>query len=372
MSGKLTTSLALLLSTGIAFADDPKPTPLPEPEKPKEGENLQGSTSGERKWAEGVSDADQKLALELFEQGNNALSDGIPAEAATKYREALKHWKHPAIHYNLALALLTQEQPLEVYQNFVASVKYGEAPLDKGRFDKANEYIKILESTAIATIEVSCQKAGAEIMVDGRKVLDAPGKHIEKVKAGKHVFACEPGPGLQGYTTKVRAPFIDPGTKYRVELKLYTTDELTRYKRRWETRTWAPWAVVGAGVVVAGVGGVLALSAQSSFDDYDSKIAKCNSDSGANLGCNVMESGFRDLKDSGDTKRTMSYVGYGVGAGAVALGLTLVYLNRKTAYQIRGEDYEEELENKAAAQPRVSVTPMISNEIAGAMVVGSF
>ncbi|MCX5748208.1 MAG: hypothetical protein NT062_37595, partial [Proteobacteria bacterium] len=286
-------------------------------------------------------------ALALFRDGNTDLNDGAYIIAAKKYREALTHWKHPAIHYNLALALLNLDQPLEVYENLQAAIRYGEAPLEKEKFDKANEYIKLIDTQTIATIEVTCNKPGAEVLVDGKPVFTAPGKYTAKVRAGKHVFSAEPGKLMQGYTTKVKAPFIDPGSKYRVELKLYTTDELTRYKRRWEKK-WFPWAVVAGGAVVAGVGGLLALSAQGSYDDFDKKIAGCNMASGG-VGCSVTDSGFGSLRDSGDSKMAASYVMYGVGGATVAIGLTLAYLNRKTAYQIRGEDFEEESRRTAPA-----------------------
>ncbi len=363
-------ALGGVLCIGTAAFGQPTP-PAPPPEKPapeKAGTNetLQSGSEAERPWAKGVTDNEQKIALSLFREGNTSLNDGAYVTAAKKYREALSHWDHPAINYNLALALLNLDQPVEVYKALEKAISYGDAPLEKEKFEKAHEYLKII-GLQIATIEVSCQKAGAEVLVDGKKVFTAPGKYTEKVKAGKHVFAAEPGPKMQGYSAKVRTPSIDGGQTFRVELKMYTTDELTRYHRRWE-RVWAPWIVVGTGVAVVGVGGLLALSAKSSFDDFDKKVATCNSDTGMNAGCNV-SSGFGSLKSSGDTKRAASYAMYGVGGAAVVLGLSLVYLNRKTPYQIHGEDFEDELDRKA---PPIAFAPVVSPEMMGGVIQGHF
>jgi hypothetical protein len=68
--------------------------------------NLHESQTTDRPWVKGVSAADQSAAIELFHEGNGLLKESLFVQAAAKYREALHHWDHPGIHYNLALALL--------------------------------------------------------------------------------------------------------------------------------------------------------------------------------------------------------------------------------------------------------------------------
>ena len=48
-------------------------------------------------------------------------------------------WDHPGIHYNLALALLNMDQPVEVYQNLENAIKYGAEPLDPGEAGACEE-----------------------------------------------------------------------------------------------------------------------------------------------------------------------------------------------------------------------------------------
>lgn len=362
----------------LAHADDPAPAlPKHDDEKAKPDQTLNPATGNEEEpWKKGVPKAERDAALALFREGNQFLNDAQYPLAVPKYEEALKHWSHPAIHYNLALALLNLNRPVDVYRHLEQAVQYGKAgPLDPAQYQKAIDYMKVIKGQ-IATIEVTCDKPGAEVQVDGVYKFTAPGKYTDLVAAGKHVFTAEPGKNMHGYTAKVRAPYIDQGSTYRVELKMYTEEELTRYHRRWE-RVWAPWVVVGAGAVVAGVGGVLALQAQKKFDDFDKGVAACNSDNQTmNGGCAAGEAtgkSLADTKKTGQTLRTTSYVMYGVGGAAAALGIALVYLNRRTPYQIRGEELEEEQEGKKqAVAPKVTFAPVVSPELTGLAAVGRF
>lgn len=341
--------LGACLVASAAYADDKKPS-----EQAGTDESLQNGGDN-RPWAAGVSDAEQKAALQLFHDGNIALNQGLFAQASEKYREALKHWNHPAIHYNLALAQMQVDQPIEAADNLEDAIKYGEAPLQsKDKFDHAKDYLLLLEKQ-IASVEVSCDKPGAKVSVDGKDVFVAPGKFATRVRIGKHTFVAE----KQGYTTRINAPFIGPGEKFRIELKLYTAEELTRYHRRWDA-TWMPYAVIGGGVLVGAIGGLFEISARSSYSDYDMKVAACSMN---NSGCPA-SSELTDLKKSGDGKQTLAYVGYGVGLGAIAAGVTLAILNRPQGYQIRPEDLQGE--------QQVSIQPIVTPTMAGAMVQGHF
>jgi len=347
--------VALCLGVGTAAADD---APQPPPQKPNEkaGSNESLQNGGDvRPWAQGVSQPEQQQALKLFHDGNVSLNDGLFAKAADSYREALKHWDHPAIHYNLALAQMNLDQTIEAYDNMQAAVKYGEAPLQsKDKFDNAKQYVVLLEKQ-VASVSVACDKPGAKVSLDGKEVFVAPGKFETRVLTGKHQFVAE----KQGYTTRINAPYIGPGEKFRIELKLYTADELTRYHRKWDA-TWMPWAVMGAGVVVVGAGALFELSANSSYSDYDHKVEQCNMN---NAGCPSSKA-LTDLRSSGDSKKTLGYVGYGVGAAAVVVGAALAYINRPEAYQIRAEDLGDE--------KQVSVTPILTPDGAGASIQGHF
>lgn len=307
-------------------------------------------------WAEGVTPAQQQAALVAFREGNLALNDGLFVNAVEKYNEALGHWDHPAVHYNLSLALLNLDQPIEVFDHLNKALKYGAEPLEKDKYDHAKEYL-LLVAKQLADIEVSCDKLGAKVSVDGKEVFVAPGKFTKKVRVGKHTFVAE----KQGYNARITAPYIGPGEVFRIELKLYTAEELTRYRRHWDN-SWFPYAVIGAGAVVGLAAAGMELSAQSSYDDFNARVAACNT---ATQGCRIDTPGILDLRDSGDTKRLIGYVGYGVAGAAIATGAVLAWLNRRQPYQITPEQLNEQ------AAP-IAVTPIVSPEMAGAMVQGHF
>ena len=164
---------------------------------------------------------------QLFREGNAQLNDGLFARASEKYARRSTHWEHPAIHYNLALALMNLDQPIEAYESLQKAIEFGAAPLEKDKFEHAKEYMLLLEKQ-IATIEVSCDKPGAKVSVDGKEVFVAPG-HVYRARVAHrqaHVRRRE-----AATTTRINAPFIGPGENFRIELKLYTAEELTRYNR---------------------------------------------------------------------------------------------------------------------------------------------
>jgi hypothetical protein len=342
-----------------------KPAPMKTDEKAGTNESLQ-KTAGYKT----VSKADEECALTAFRQGNDLLNNGLFPQSVGRYREALRCWDHPAIHYNLALSLINLDQPIEVFEQVTEALKYGADPLGKDKFDHANEYLKLVAGQ-LADIEVTCNKPGAKISVDGKEVFTAPGSYKAKVRVGKHTFFGD----KEGYNARVTAPFIGPGETFRIELKLYTVEELTRYRRRWD-RTWMPYTVIGAGALVGLIGGAFELSASSSFKDFDSAVARCNTTSLMNspkdmpMGCLSSTAGLLNMRNSGNTKRTIGYVGYGIAGAAVVTGAVLVFLNRSQPFQVRPEELEED-KAEQTAHP-VAVAPIVSPEMTGAMVQGHF
>lgn len=359
--------LGFVLSLGTAHAQAPQPQPeepKPAPDKtPQTGEKADTSETLQkggdvRPWAQGVPPAEQKTALLAFREGNAQLNDGLFAKAAETYKGALTHWKHPAIYYNLSLALMNLDQPLEAYESMQNATTFGEGPIDKDKFEHAKEYLLLL-GKQIATITVACDKPGAKVSLDGKEVFIAPGKHTQRVRIGRHTLVAE----KTGYQARVNAPNIGPGETFSVELKLFTADELTRYSRRWDA-TWMPYAVLGAGVGIGLVGVGLELWADSTYNDYDKKVTACGATS-TSAGCENSQE-LKDLRSSGDLKRTLGFVSYGVAGATIAGGVVLAILNRPKSYLLRPEEVQAQLDQK------VSVAPIVTPTMAGAVVQGRF
>jgi hypothetical protein len=368
-----TTAIALgvALSIGTAYAQpapepasQPATAPAPAPKEKASTESLQDSGRGNaRPWAAGVTPEQQKRAMELFREGNTNHNDGLFVKAAELYQQALESWDHPAIHYNLALSLMNLDRPIDVERSLQKAITYGDAPLNKDKYDHAKEYLLLVQQQ-LATVDISCSKPGAKVSVDGKEAFTVGtkgegGAFKSRVKIGKHTFVAE----KPGYNAEIEAPFIGPGETFRIELKLYTAEELTRYRRRWQA-TWVPYVVIGSGVAVALVGAAFEMSAKSSYNDFDDAVARC----AAMTGSSACSANLSSMRDSGDSKRTIGYIAYGVAGATIATGAVLLWLNRTETYQITADEYRREVREKQ----KTSVAPLIGAGTAGAMVRGAF
>jgi tetratricopeptide (TPR) repeat protein len=310
-----------------------------------------------------VSPENERTANNHFREGNENFNDSFFKKAAEKYRAALSFWDHPAIHYNLALALINLDQPIEVYEELNKALQYGPDPLGKDKFDRAKENLRLVEGQ-LADIEVSCNQPGAKISVDNKQVFVAPGKYTAKVRVGKHTFFGD----KEGYNQRAETPFVGPGEKFRIELKVYTDPELTRFRRRWPTKAWLPYTVLGAGAAFGITGVLMQRSAQSSYDEFSARVKQCQDEQPDGSACTIdraRELGIEAERDSGDSKKLMGYIGFGAAGAAVATGAVLTWMNRRTPYRITPEQLERD-------QGKVSVAPIVSPGSVGAMVQGHF
>jgi hypothetical protein len=263
-------------------------------------------------------------------------------QAASKYRDALKHWDHPAIHYNLVLALVNLDQPLEMHEHLVAAMKYGEAPLDTEKFTQAKNYLLIVEKQ-LAKVEIKCDEPGAKVSLDGQPLFTAPGHEERFVRAGSHNISAT----KDGFVPNQQARTLPAGEITPIDLKLYTEDDVTQYRRRWSA--WMPWTVLGAGVLVAGGGGFMHYQASQSFHSFDQGINACG-------GC-IPSSNLVNQKNTGNTLQTAAFGAYVVGGGALIAGAALVYVNRPQPYLVTPGQEKTELS--------FSILPFLSPQAGG-------
>lgn len=288
--------------------------------------NLDNNAAGDRPWAKGVWPEKQKKALELFREGNTALKDRLVKAAAEKYTLALAQWDHPAIHYNLALAYLQVAPPEETYAQVLAALKYGKAPLDSDKYDQATRY-KVLLEGQLSNVTITCNTEGATVKLDGRLLFISPGAFEGMVRAGEHTILAS----KDGYVTTEQSQVMQAGQTSTYNLKLFTTEDLTEYRRRFNVAI--PWAVVGVGAAL--IGGSLALhfNARDAFHRYDQGIAACvNSATG---GCTPSLQ-LSQSRSAADSMQTYAIAGYVVGGVALAVGAWLVSFNRLQAFRTSG------------------------------------
>lgn len=321
------------------------PPDKPQGQAPVQTEGMMSSLgSSERPWAQGVTPEQQESARRLFEEGNALLQDSLFAQAAAKYREALAHWNHPGIHYNLALALISLDQPIEVYQALDKAMQYGEAPLDAEKLERARTYRTLLEQQ-LGRIEIVCEEPDAQVSLDGKVIFRGPGTHRTLMRVGEHTAVAL----KQGYLTRTRPFVMLPGKEVRLELKLISLDDATGAKRRWAS--WKPWAVAGAGAGVGLLGGVLYWRASANFDSYDQQFGELCSN-----GCQPDE--ISDDLDGtlsrAEWQQRIAIGSYVIGGAALATGLIMTYLNQP---QVERRFIEDE--------PMARIAPVLGPGIAG-------
>ena len=310
-----------------------------------------GGAQSERPWARGVTPQNQKIAIDLFREGNGLLKESLFVQAAEKYREALRHWDHPGIHYNLALALLNLDQPVEVFTHLEEALKYGPAPLDADKYEHAGRYKALIEKQ-LSRVNVTCPEEGAVVTMDGRNLFTAPGHWEGLVRSGQHTFVAE----KSGFVTTQKTPSLASGVRTTVDLPMFTAEELTRYHRRF--KQWIPWTVLGGGILIAGIGGVLHWQASVAYNDYDHSIATCSTQN-MNLGCKSTGS-IASKKSSGDNLQVGAFVMYGVGAAAIVSGAVLAFLNRARPYHVSPE------------ADKVSIAPLFNSNGGGVVATIRF
>lgn len=316
------------------------------------GAALAESASAPRAWAAGVPAEKQKVALELFREGNSALKESLFPKAAQKYREALKEWDHPAIHYNMALALLNLDQPVEVYEHLLASMRFGAQPLDSDKYEQAMRY-KALTEKQLARAVVTCEVPGASVVMDGRSLFTAPGRYEGMVRAGPHSIVAT----KEGYLTVEQSKVLPGGETSTVKLELFRAEDLTQYRRLWPA--WIPWAVTAGGVAVLGAGAGMHLSARDAFLQYDKGIKDCTDP--RTQGCTPVPALTQKLQ-FGQTIQPVAMGAYVVGGAALLAGATLLYVNRLQPYQVNPGEHSVD----------VVVVPVLSPDFSGASALVRF
>jgi hypothetical protein len=227
-------------------------------------------------------------------------------------------------------------------------MRYGAAPLDTEKLENARAYKSLVEKQ-LARVEISCETPGASVVMDGRPLFVGPGKFEGWVRAGPHTLVATG----EGYLTNDQSRTFSPGERTAVELKLFTSDDLIQYRRKWSA--WKPWAVVGTGVALAAGGTLMHMTAREDYTKFDTAIAACG-------GC-VPEAPVAQQRSRGDTLQKAAFAGYGLGGAALVTGAVLVYLNRLQPYQVTQAE---------AGQAAASVTPFLGADGGGASAAFRF
>ncbi|WP_257450945.1 peptidase associated/transthyretin-like domain-containing protein [Archangium lipolyticum] len=300
-------------------------------------------------WSRNVPQEDQDAAYVLFREANGLLKESFFRQASEKYTQALERWKHPAIHYNLALALMNLDKPVEAHQHLESAMRYGPEPLEEEKYEYARTYKALIEKQ-LTRVEFSCDTPGAIVTLDGQPLFTAPGHYVGMVRPGAHSLVAT----KEGYLPTDMSRTFMPGEQLTLDLKMCTVEECTVYKRRWPV--WMPWAVVGSGMAVAAGGGLLQLQTSQSYDTFDAGIRECG-------GCSMRDKpDLAALRTRGDNLQRAAFGAYGIGGAALVTGAVLLILNQPQAHRT-----DPNKPNHA-----VDVTPLLGGDTNGVLATFRF
>lgn len=276
-------------------------------------------------WTAGISETEQQAALALYRAGNTEFEESRYPQALAQYREALKHWDHPGIRFNMAVCLVNLDQPLEAMTHLEAALKYGAAPLGDEAYAQGLTYLKLLQAQ-ISTLTVTCDAAGAEVTLDGQKLLACPGSETRRVAPGEHQLVT----AKPGFLTDTQRLVALPGKALTHAIKLTPLDAVrTKVVRRWNART--PWIVTGVGVGTVALGSLALYLSKNEYETYDELLAQqCPDGCGPSMPAGMQEVSS-SVKAHESRGATFNITGIGlvvIGGAAIIGGLVGVYLNQ--------------------------------------------
>jgi hypothetical protein len=305
---------ALMLSTQAAVADERN-------ERKERKERKERS----RPWVEGVSEQQQRTAGRLFEDGNKKFADKAYIEALKSYRLALESWDHPGIRFNIAESLAHLDQDEEAYAHVVASLSYGEDGLGPEVHARAVALKAELERK-LGRLVISCAEFGAVVTLDGRKLFTGPGETTVWTSPGPHQIVAS----KRGRVTQNREEIVAAQNRVDLALTLPPLVTSTMMETRWAE--WKPWAVVGGGLAVAGLGALFSVRAESRFDAYDTEVSRLCSIDGCDLA--DLPDHVTSLESRGNALNAAAVVSYSVAGAALVTGVVLLLLNRPRPVEV--------------------------------------
>jgi hypothetical protein len=276
--------------------------------------SVRAQSTTSQPWSTGVSPEQQKRAETLYQEGNRDFTNGFFASAVIKYQAALQHWNHPGIHYNLALALISLDRPIEAYQSIVAALSHGTDALHPEEYQRALDYKRAL-LRQIAVVEVVCEEPGAAVTLDGKPLFTGPGRAATMVLPGKHQVVASKAEHL----TTIRAFKLAGAERTRLELRLVAAYQPA--KQLQHRRTWPQWAVTGLGLGAGAAAAMLHWQFRVDSDRLsDMLLEKCP--------CLAYPEELVPFRERLEWQRNVAYAGYAAAGALLTTGAVLMYLDR--------------------------------------------
>lgn len=134
----------------------------------------------------GVSEEQKAAAKTLLDAGNARFVDHDYLAALDQFKEALTHWDHPAIRFNMVRCLIQLGRMLEASENLELALKYGAAPLEDAVYTEALAYQKLL-ANQVGTLDVECTQPRVALSLDGAPLVEStPARSCTAGRPGCH------------------------------------------------------------------------------------------------------------------------------------------------------------------------------------------
>ncbi|WP_428267078.1 PEGA domain-containing protein [Haliangium sp.] len=267
-------------------------------------------------WSRGVTPAQKQRALALYRDGNLLLAAGHYEPAAKAYREALRHWEHPGIYYNLTLALRQLGEEVAAYHSIERALAYGPAALEPDEYRQAL-VIRDELVTALPKQTLSCATEGAEVHVDGELLFVGPDHWQGPLAPGTHRISVR----REGFQTIEREVVILPDRAVEIELTLTPLPPEAEPDATSHSRGWigVPGALVVVGALAAGAGSWLDLNAARDIRAFDDEVSRRYYEE-REL---VHDPALRDRLEQAQRRQRIALGLYGGSVLLAATGLTL-------------------------------------------------
>jgi hypothetical protein len=265
-----------------------------------------------RPWAAGVSQAEQTTALALYKSGNLEFAESRFAQALAKYREAIQHWDHPAIRFNMAVCLIRFDQPVEAMEELERSLVFGAGPLGPDLYTQGQTYRKLLDAQ-LAHLQIGCGEPGTQITLDGRYRFTAPGALDKILLPGEHQVVAT----RAGFVTVTRTLVLVAGKRTHYDVPPLEVRVAAQMVRRWPE--WVPWLVLAGGAAAVAGGAQSYVAARANFASYDRGVT-----THCSYGCDAATlAGYPDLREHrsrGDTEHVVALSLFAAGGTAIVAG----------------------------------------------------
>jgi hypothetical protein len=179
----------------------------------------------------------------------------------------------------------------------------------------------------LAHVEVTCDEPGARITLDGKPLFTGPGRHQALVLPGGHQIVAS-APGRIPATEQL---VLAPGQRAEVALVLHKPDRTVTVRY---IPAWIPWASLGVGAAVLGVGGYMNRQVSDALTAFDDDFnGRCP------RGCTEIEApGFDERLARIGRKQAVARGLYAGGGAAVMVSAALLYINRERVVRRADED----------------------------------